>query len=209
MLEQILPISFTQNLFLLALHLRQHHQSVSHHQQHNRRVYFPARTAIQISIPLLYTAIILATARIAREPDSPSFMPSLLLTRLLLATPYVLLAPAVSGRQGSSKWWTNSQAVSASSLMLKYAVAWTMPMVWALGASFDIRSPHLSSGKPSESFWSLSTPWVKLWDQGHDNYDRTTWAASARALSSGAAVAALGWDVLIGVMSLGMVWTTI
>ncbi|KAK5052554.1 hypothetical protein LTR84_002419 [Exophiala bonariae] len=88
LLDQILPVSFTQNLFVVATALQVQPSSPSQNWQ-------APGSKTQAIITLAYLASLTA-ARFS--VDIPYFLPNLVVSRLLLFAPFLLLRPALQAR---------------------------------------------------------------------------------------------------------------
>ena len=124
LLDQILPISFTQNLFMLAVLLKDEAQV-------KRRKVEPAKVSLQILLVLAYFTILsMAPSSVGR----PRLFVVLLSTRALLFAPFVVLQPQLSKRmppssprQGAASKSTSSQT-SAASYIRQHEARWALAL---------------------------------------------------------------------------------
>ena len=149
MLAQILPISFTQNLFSLALLL-----SPSRAQKSRDTEWYPSRILVQGSLLLTYTAAVTVAAPLLADSQPDRFMPCILLIRVTLAAPYALLRP------GRDKRGTFTQSKALKKDVLIDGYIWCFVVLAALSAAVTVTLNRQPAAGVFRSLWE-SGPAVK------------------------------------------------
>ena len=121
-LSQILPISFTQNLFGIAILLHRSDSRLNPVKQ-NRTLY-PPQVFVQVVVALTYAAsMVLATIRLLAD-DVSNFMICVGFMRLLLLVPFIIMTPC----ETHIAWLTSSvPSRPQENLSLRYV--WTFALL--------------------------------------------------------------------------------
>ncbi|EXJ64125.1 hypothetical protein A1O7_00461 [Cladophialophora yegresii CBS 114405] len=117
LLDQILPVSFTQNMFLLAVHLQDDKKYAE------IRMLDPPSAAMQVLLVCAYSAV-LATAPISI--GSGWFIWVLLATRALLSAPFLVLRPRIA-RPGAS--FQHQDVFSSANYSLRHEARWALALI--------------------------------------------------------------------------------
>ena len=174
-LDQILPISFTINLFFLAVLLTPSESSLR-------------RTSTSWSAPspmkqiLLLGVYLLALSIAPSIKDTPTLIPVVLLTRLLLLCPYLAFRPRATPSSGS----TNRSSEASRNLhdYGRIGQAYKPAVLTGVIGYLVLQLQHTAVGS------SVALPLSKR---------------VIIAINNDSAVSALGYDHLIGILSL-VVW---
>ncbi|KAJ9607150.1 hypothetical protein H2200_008222 [Cladophialophora chaetospira] len=164
LLDQILPVSFTQNVFCLALLMRREKSDTT------LRTLNPSSPGLQV---LLVTTLVGILRTGPSSVGTASFLPLVLITRALVLAPVLLLRP----RNSQTEAGVHSQAQSSS----RASRLGQHESRWALALTIASIALQIAKGLSESSI-------TELWT----------------GLNSSPAVSALGYDALIGMVSLGV-----